>query len=295
MAMSGKIQGKGRRDGNKAQVRSNAAKAKSAPKRNGNGGAKERPLVKRLDLMYNGRSRAAKTFRFGLMTFDITTVAFFIWSSMVEISALYLTIDYCIAVVLLIDFAARLAIAEKPLRHLVRPLVLADMIVIGTLLAPAFIENFAFLRVLRVLRLLRSYHILADLRRSFRFFARNEQVIQSVVNLFVFIFFITALVYVQQARINPNIENYLDALYFTVATLTTTGFGDVTLQGDIGHALAVVIMVFGVGLFLRLVQTIFRPQKVHYKCPDCGLSRHDLDAVHCKHCGRIISIETEGV
>jgi voltage-gated potassium channel len=42
------------------------------------------------------------------------------------------------------------------------------------------------------------------------------------------------------------------------------------------------------------VQTIFRPEKVRYRCPDCGLNRHDLDAIHCKHCGRLLNIETEG-
>jgi voltage-gated potassium channel len=58
--------------------------------------------------------------------------------------------------------------------------------------------------------------------------------------------------------------------------------------------LSVLIMVLGVALFLRLVQTIFRPAKVIHECPDCGLTRHDPDAVHCKHCGRILHIETEG-
>ena len=58
--------------------------------------------------------------------------------------------------------------------------------------------------------------------------------------------------------------------------------------------ISVAIMIFGVALFLRLIQTIFRPQKVHHRCPDCGLSRHDPDAVHCKHCGRTINIPTEG-
>ena len=53
-------------------------------------------------------------------------------------------------------------------------------------------------------------------------------------------------------------------------------------------------MVFGVVLFLRLVQTIFRPQKVDQVCDQCGLRRHDPDAVHCKHCGLVINIETEG-
>jgi voltage-gated potassium channel len=56
----------------------------------------------------------------------------------------------------------------------------------------------------------------------------------------------------------------------------------------------VLIMIFGVSLFIRLAQTLFRPQKVHYECPKCGLSRHDPDAVHCKHCGAVVNIPTEG-
>ena len=105
----------------------------------------------------------------------------------------------------------------------------------------------------------------------------------------------TALVYIFQSNINPQINNYIDALYFTVTALTTTGFGDVTLQGTTGRLLSVVIMVLGVALFLRLVQTIFQPLRVTHKCQNCGLKRHDIDAVHCKHCGAGINIETEGV
>ena len=39
------------------------------------------------------------------------------------------------------------------------------------------------------------------------------------------------------------------------------------LQDDAGRMLAVVIMVVGVALFLRLAQAIFRPQKIRYTCP----------------------------
>ena len=165
---------------------------------------------------------------------------------------------------------------------------------IVTLLLPAFIESFLFLRVMRALRLLRSYHVLYDLRHEYAYFKRNEEIIQSVINLFVFIFIVTALVYVLQVRTNPDITSYVDALYFTVTTLTTTGFGDITLKGSGGRLFSVAIMVIGVALFVRLVQTIFRPAKVRYRCPDCGLNLHDPDAVHCKHCGRVLNIETEG-
>jgi len=33
---------------------------------------------------------------------------------------------------------------------------------------------------------------------------------------------------------------------------------------------------------------------VREECHSCGLSLHDADAVHCKHCGTVIHIDTEG-
>jgi len=248
----------------------------------------------KLNNLYNGRSKRAVRFRFALLTIDIVTIAFFVASSMMTATPAIVAAEVGIGSVLLVDFLVRLWIAKKRLRYMLQLTTVADVIVIATLLAPVIAQNFAFLRVMRALRLLRSHHVLKDLRGRYRFFARNEEIIQSVINLMVFIFFVTALVYVLQVRVNPDIKNYIDALYFTVSTLTTTGFGDITLHGSVGHLLSVIIMVFGVALFLRLVQTIFHPNKVHFQCPSCGLKRHDPDAVHCKHCGVVLNIETGG-
>ena len=117
----------------------------------------------------------------------------------------------------------------------------------------------------------------------------------ATVNLAVFLFVMTGLIYATQYQSNPEIANYADALYFTVTTLTTTGFGDITLPGTTGRLLSVVTMIFGVTLFLRLAQVLFRPHKVRYTCPVCGLMRHDPDAVHCKHCGETLKIPDEGL
>jgi voltage-gated potassium channel len=73
-----------------------------------------------------------------------------------------------------------------------------------------------------------------------------------------------------------------------------TGFGDITLPGTSGRMISVAIMIFGVTLFLRLAQVLFRPNKVRHPCPACGLQRHDPDAVHCKACGTTLNIPDEG-
>jgi voltage-gated potassium channel len=222
-------------------------------------------------------------------------IGFVVASSFFRGTAWTEVLDPVFGTIILIDLAARLWIARRPLRELFHPITLADVIVVFSLLAPAAGENFAFLRVLRTLRLLRSYRMVARLRRDVPFFRNNQDVIFSVLNLVVFILVTTALVFETQVGRNEEIGNYADALYFTVTTLTTTGFGDITLEGTHGRLLAVLIMIFGVSLFLRLAQTVFRPHKVQYSCPHCGLSRHDADAVHCKHCGEVLNIPDEGL
>ena len=50
---------------------------------------------------------------------------------------------------------------------------------------------------------------------------------------------ITALVFLLRAGKEPGLVTYIDALYFTVTTLTTTGFGDITMESGTGRVLAV--------------------------------------------------------
>jgi voltage-gated potassium channel len=248
----------------------------------------------RLRELYYGWSPRAVRFRYGLLAFDLVTIGFVVVSSFFHGEPVIESLDAVFGLLILADFCARLSASRAPFSELVHPLGIADVIVILSFLAPLAGENFAFLRILRALRLLRSYELVSRLRRDFPFFQRNEDAVLSVVNLLVFLLVMTALVYETQVDRNPAISNYADALYFTVTTLTTTGFGDITLEGTSGRLLAVLIMIFGVSLFIRLAQTLFRPQKVSYACPECGLSRHDPDAVHCKHCGAVINIPTEG-
>ncbi len=252
-------------------------------------------LRRKVRLLYEGRSRQARRFRVALLIFDAVTIAYFLVVSFIHRAPWLRAADIVFAVLIALDFLARLWIAKSLRRFFTLPSTWADVIVIISLLGTFIVENLAYLRILRALRLLRSYHMLNSLRAEWPFFRRNEQVINASVNLVVYVFVVSALVYTFQAPVNPAINNYIDALYFTVTTLTTTGFGDIVLVGTGGRLLAVGMMAFGAALFLRLVQAIFRPRKVRYRCPQCGLLYHDPDASHCKHCGHVLNIPYEGL
>jgi voltage-gated potassium channel len=252
-------------------------------------------VIDKLRFLYEGDTLEAHRFRYGLLVFDIATTVFIVASSFLPHSPLVQGIDIVLGLIVLADFSARLAISPTPWKDLVHPTTLADVAAIVSFLAPIVGEGIGFLRILRTVRLLHTYQLLARLRADSLFFRRNEELIIASVNLAVFIFIMTGFVYETQHRANDKINNYVDALYFTMAALTTTGFGDITLTGTLGHLISVVIMIFGVTLFLRLVQVLLRPNKVKHPCPVCALQRHDRDAVHCKACGTILNIPDEGV
>jgi voltage-gated potassium channel len=262
----------------------------------------ERPLAPaglklkaKLERLYFGDDRRARRFRYGLIAFDLATIAVFLLASVAREEWWMVPLDLAVATVMAADFAARLWIEPDRRRHLMSLATIADIAVIISLLLPALVDNLGFLRIARALRLLRSYHLLRDLRSESLWFRCNEEFVTRALNLLVFILVVTSVVYVTQNDVNPGIRTYIDALYFTITTLTTTGFGDITLQGPGGRLLSVAIMVVGVSLFLRLLQVIFRPAKVRFECPDCALLLHDLDAVHCKGCGRVLPIRDEGL
>ncbi len=244
--------------------------------------------------LYEGRSTSAHRFRYGLLAFDTVTILFIVGTSFIERHDWIEALDVVFGVIILADFLARLWICDRPLREFLNPVTWADMAAIVSFLAPLVGEPVAFLRILRTLRLLRSYQLLARLRVDFAYFRKHEEVIVAITNLSVFLFVMSGFVYETQHLVNPAIANYADALYFTVTALTTTGFGDITLPGTAGRIISVIIMIFGVTLFFGLARAILHPSKVRFRCPDCGLMRHDADAVHCKACGRTINIPNEG-
>lgn len=255
----------------------------------------EGSLRVRLRLLYEGKSDTSDRFRYALLAFDLLTVGWLIASSFFERGNQHVYIDIAIGSVFLADFLARQLISRRPLKEIFSFWGVADLLVIVSLLFPVWGEGLAFLRVLRLYRVFHSPQTLDQLRDDISGFRRHEVTIRAALNLLIFIFAMTALVYQTQAATNKNINNYIDALYFTVATLSTTGFGDVTLIGNSGKLLAVAIMIFGISLFLRLVQVVLRPPKAHFPCPTCGLRRHDHDAVHCKACGTILNIPDDGL
>lgn len=239
--------------------------------------------------LYHGQSDQAVRFRFGVIVIDLALIAFFVVAPTLRATGLFLVIDYLIALVLALDLIAR-ALAWSSLKSWIRrPIVWVDLFVLITLLAPQWLFSLAFLRVLRLWTLFHSDFFWKTVGRRFND-TRVEDSARAASTLVTFIFVVTGFVYTSFAGHHVGVDSYLAALYFTVATLTTTGFGDIVLPGAWGMVISIVTMIAGITMFVRLAQALFRPHKVRFPCPRCGLERHEPDAVYCKACGLLLNI-----
>jgi len=248
----------------------------------------------RLRYLYHGSSPLAVRFRLAVIVIDFAIIGFFLAAPILrEAGWAFYVIDYLIAVVLAADLGAR-ALAYTDIKDwLKKPATWIDLVVLATLMFPGWLFNFGFLRLMRLWTLLTSDFFWRTVGRKYDD-TRVEEVTRALATLVTFIFVVTGFVYGTFRGRHEGITGYLDALYFTVATLTTTGFGDIVLPGNWGRVLSIVVMLTGITLFLRLAQTIMRPHKIKYPCQTCGLQKHDPDAVHCKACGVVLCIPDDG-
>jgi voltage-gated potassium channel len=258
-----------------------------------------RSLAQRLDrirgtlrLLYHGQTRRAVHFQRSVLVVDLAIIVFFIVGPLFRDRPSYIWLDIAVATLLFADILARGLASTDIGRWLKQPTTLVDLFILVTLLLPAWLANFGFLRVLRLWTLSRSGFLWRPLRK--RGYQAWEETGRAVVNLVTFLFVVASFIFTFFKGEDSGIDGYVDALYYTVTSVTTTGYGDITLPGTGGKLVAIVVMIVGISLFVRLAQAIFRPVKVFFPCTQCGLTRHEPDAVHCKACGHILNIPDDG-
>ena len=245
-----------------------------------------------LRLLYHGNSRTAVRFRLSVLIIDVAVIVFFIITPVIRESSTFLWIDYSIAAILGTEMLAQLLASKNIPRQFLKLTTWVDIVVLTTLLLPSSLSNLGFLRILHLWTVSQSGLLWQPLKK--RGFENWRETGQSIVNLVAFLFAFTGFVYTFFFRSQAGLNGYIDALYFTVAAITTTGFGDIVLPGPWGKLTSIAAMVIGITLFIRLAQSLFSPLKVHYPCPRCALQRHDPDAVHCKACGHLLAIPDFG-
>ena len=183
--------------------------------------------------------------------------------------------------------------------------VVAILPTLSLLILPLFgvTPHLGFIKAIRGIRVFRIFRFLRFTADPDFFFGRITTRLLKVVRLFItilMIFFISSgLFFTVETPINPGVQTFGDAFYFSVVALTTVGFGDITPLSEAGKWVTVLMILSGITLIpwevSRIIKEwIYIAGKQEIVCQGCGLRYHDRDASNCKACGHIIYQEYDG-
>jgi voltage-gated potassium channel len=96
---------------------------------------------------------------------------------------------------------------------------------------------------LKLLRYTKSINQFVEVIKNKRF--------ELLTLLFLLLFMVTTAgiaIYVLEERINPEITSLFDAIYWSLVTMTTVGYGDVAPITDAGRAISMLTIIVGIGM-----------------------------------------------
>ncbi|MDP5274478.1 potassium channel family protein [Chengkuizengella axinellae] len=147
-------------------------------------------------------------------------------------------VDWLIWGVFAVDVSVRFITADKKWEYVKKNPF--DIIA-----AIPFDAIFQFARIVRLFRVIRAIAIASRLFKPtileiFQINGLNKV----VASVFALIFILSIPI----AFVEPSIDSYNDAIWWSIVTATTVGYGDFSPETPWGRMIAVVLMVFGIGL-----------------------------------------------
>ncbi len=138
------------------------------------------------------------------------------------------------------------------LRFMITPMALLDLAVLLPFYAATlFGMDLRFLRLIRLLWVLKITRYLPAMGSLGRVLKRERRTLVAVISLmFIMLFIASSLIYLLEHDDQPEkFASIPHAMWWGMATLTTVGYGDVVPITPLGQALGMVIMLLGIGTF----------------------------------------------
>ncbi len=210
-----------------------------------------------------------------------------------DVSEILSYIDYGILVLFAVEYVVRFVCSEAPEKFPFSFFALIDLLAIAPLFFGFFdVRFFRIFRWFRLLRLIRFFRLEISILNV----KAEDTIILSriVLTLFTIIFIYSGLIYQVEHAVNPDIfNNFLDALYFAIVTMTTVGFGDQIPISYGGKIVTLLMILTGIAVIPWQLGDLVRQfikstTQQELDCTKCGLAFHDQDAKFCKRCGTIL-------
>lgn len=254
------------------------------------------------EIIFEADTPAGKAFDVILIWCIVLSVSAVIMESVPEIrnrfGAILSAAEWVFTLLFTVEYVLRILSVKQPSKYIISFFGIVDLLAVIPTYLSIFIPGSHYLLSIRVLRLLRVFRVF-----KLSAYLGEAQIIMQALRasrrkISVFLFAVVVIVviigssmYVIEGEKN-GFSNIPTSIYWSIVTLTTVGYGDLSPQTPLGKILASLVMIMGYGIIAvptgivtaELSRTGRREVSTQ-ACRSCGSEGHDPDAVHCKYCG----------
>ncbi|HJS00690.1 MAG TPA: ion transporter [Flavobacterium sp.] len=211
-----------------------------------------------------------------------------------------IALEWGITIFFTIEYLLRIISINKPLKYIFSFYGIVDLIATLPMYLTQVFAGSGVLSIIRSLRLLRLFKVLKHPQFTGQSKQLRDAMIASKGKILVFIYFVListvligSIMYVVEGREN-GFTSIPTSIYWTIVTLTTVGYGDISPITPLGQFIASFVMILGYGVIavptgIVTTELAKTSQKLviidKNPCADCGAEGHQENARFCHQCG----------
>lgn len=208
--------------------------------------------------------------------------------------------EWVITIFFTLEYILRIATINKPRKYIFSFFGIIDLLAILPMYLSFFFIGSKVFSVIRALRLLRLFKILNHPKFTGQSLHLVKALNASRGKITVFLYFVListiligSVMYVVEGEEN-GFTSIPTSIYWTIVTLTTVGYGDISPATPLGQFIASLVMILGYGIIAvptGIVTAEFaktnsnKTDTEKNKCANCSEVNHPTNAKFCYHCG----------
>ncbi len=251
-------------------------------------------------VIYEADSPAGKFFDLSLIVIILISVVAVMLESVAPIKIKYgyelAVIEWVVTIFFTFEYIARIIAVKQPLKYIFSFYGIVDLLATLPKYIGLLFPGTGFFIAIRAIRLLRIFRIL----KLVHFVGASNQLTAAIkksrVKIAVFLFSVIVLCIILGTVMymiegpESGFTSIPTSIYWTIVTLTTVGFGDITPATPFGQFVSMLIMILGYGIIAvptGLVTAQFitaTPNENTQVCHNCNADHHRDDAKFCYNC-----------
>lgn len=219
----------------------------------------------------------------------------------------YLTVmEWTFTVLFTLEYAARIYSSPNRWQYIKSPYGIVDLLSILPSYFSLYFSDVTYLLIIRLLRVLRIFRVfkLINYLNEANVLVRALFHSRRKISVFFFVVIVLAtifgsIMYVVEGPAN-GFTSIPRSVYWTIVTITTVGYGDITPQTPLGQVVASLAMLTGysiiavpTGILTAELTREMRRDELLIKCPNCGKKGHEQVADYCSRCGSKLNNPSE--